>query len=167
MSAERDDPPKSRITLCGSPDTGSVSVRLPQEQLLLCGNASTDDKGIESYNWFRVDNFAGQLPVDVAGSSSSVLVLTNIQENEHFGPYEFQLDVADTKGQKDSSKILIFVNKAANLVPGEQPEKRPISCLEVDAGGNQTLILPQSSLILNGNVKDDGSIVSSQWEQLQ
>ncbi|CAJ0598613.1 unnamed protein product [Cylicocyclus nassatus] len=33
-----------------------------------------------------------------------------------------------------------------------------------DAGGNHTL--PESSIVLNGNAKDDGSIVSYQWTQV-
>lgn len=44
VSAERDDPPKARITRCGYSDTGSITVRLPMDDLKLCGNASTDDK---------------------------------------------------------------------------------------------------------------------------
>lgn len=54
----------------------------------------------------------------ILGTTTSILTLKNIQANERLGPYEFQLDVKDTKGQKDSARISIFVNKAENFPPG-------------------------------------------------
>ncbi|XGW18577.1 hypothetical protein V3C99_002859 [Haemonchus contortus] len=155
IEAERDDPPKAHINECGSKEhTGSLTVRLPLPELNLCGNNSIDDKGIVSYNWFRVDKLSEKLSVDTAGSTTSILTLRNIQANERLGPYEFQLDVTDTKGQKDSTRISIFVNKAENFPP------------VADAGGNLTVILPETSVVLNGNAKDDGSIVSYNWTQI-
>ncbi|KIH48293.1 hypothetical protein ANCDUO_21639 [Ancylostoma duodenale] len=116
IEAERDDPPKAHINECGSKEhSGSLTIRLPRTEVSLCGNGSLDDKGIVSYNWFRVDKLSEKLSVDLAGF---ILTLRNIQANERFGPYEFQLDVTDTKGQKDSARISIFVNKAENLPPG-------------------------------------------------
>ncbi|KHJ83100.1 hypothetical protein OESDEN_17203 [Oesophagostomum dentatum] len=35
-----------------------------------------------------------------------------------------------------------------------------------DAGGNHTIFLPESAIVLDGNAKDDGSIVSYQWTQI-
>ncbi len=35
-----------------------------------------------------------------------------------------------------------------------------------DAGGNHTVTLPENSLVLDGNVRDDGSIVHYAWTQL-
>ncbi|KAK6057568.1 EGF-like domain protein [Cooperia oncophora] len=155
IEAERDDPPKAHINECGSKEhTGSLTVRLPLSELNLCGNSSIDDKGIVSYNWFRVDKLSEKLSVDTAGSTTSILTLRNIQANERLGPYEFQLDVTDTKGQKDSTRISIFVNKAENFPP------------VADAGGNHTVILPESAIVLDGNAKDDGSIVSYNWTQV-
>ncbi|KAK6742128.1 hypothetical protein RB195_009787 [Necator americanus] len=156
VETERDDPPKAHINECGSKEhSGSLTIRLPRAEVSLCGNGSLDDKGIVSYNWFRVDKLSGKLSVDLAGSTTSILTLRNIQANERFGPYEFQLDVKDTKGQKDSARISIFVNKAENLPP------------VADAGGNHTLILPESAIVLDGNAKDDGSIISYLWTQVE
>ncbi|KAK6014940.1 hypothetical protein OSTOST_19665, partial [Ostertagia ostertagi] len=156
IEAERDDPPKAHINECGSKEhTGSLTVRLPLPELNLCGNSSIDDKGIVSYNWFRVDKLSEKLSVDTAGSTTSILTLKNIQANERLGPYEFQLDVTDTKGQKDSTRISIFVNKAENFPP------------VADAGGNHTVILPENAIVLDGNAKDDGSIVSYNWTQIE
>ncbi|EPB71761.1 hypothetical protein ANCCEY_09163 [Ancylostoma ceylanicum] len=155
IEAERDDPPKAHINECGSKEhSGSLTIRLPRAEVSLCGNGSLDDKGIVSYNWFRVDKLSEKLSVDLAGSTTSILTLRNIQANERFGPYEFQLDVTDTKGQKDSARISIFVNKAENLPP------------VADAGGNHTVILPESAIVLDGNAKDDGSITSYLWTQV-
>ncbi|KJH44882.1 EGF-like domain protein [Dictyocaulus viviparus] len=170
IEAERDDPPKAHINECGSKEhSGSITVRLPLSELSLCGNGSTDDKGIVSYNWFRVDKLSEKLSVDTAGSTTNVLTLRNIQANERFGPYEFQLDVKDTKGQKDSAHISVFVNKPQNL----PPELRFFQSLRkyfffkvADAGGNHTVILPESAIVLVGNAKDDGSIVGYEWRQI-
>ncbi|CAI4227355.1 unnamed protein product [Auanema sp. JU1783] len=154
IEAERDDPPKSIITLCESGDSGSITVRLPFEDLKLCGNMSTDDKGIVSYSWFRVDKLTEKLAVDSSGSSTNILTLTNAQANDKLGPYEFQLDVTDAKGQKDSSRMSIFVNKAENLPP------------VVKAGGNRNVFLPETSAVLDALVKDDGSVVGYNWTQI-
>lgn len=35
------------------------------------------------------------------------------------------------------------------------------------AGGNQTIQLPVDSMVLDGNVKDDGQIVSYLWTQIR
>ena len=43
---ETDYPPKANA---GS----DVIIRLPQKSVVLCGNASTDDKGIASYEWIK------------------------------------------------------------------------------------------------------------------
>lgn len=154
IEAERDDPPKAHINECGSKEhSGSITVRLPLSELSLCGNGSVDDKGIVSYNWFRVDKLAERLSIDTAGSTTNVLTLRNMQANERFGPYEFQLEVEDTKGQKNSAHISVFVNKPLNLPPA------------VSINGNRTVILPESAIVLEGNVKDDGSIVSYMWTQ--
>uniref|UniRef100_A0A0N4YQI9 PKD domain-containing protein n=1 Tax=Nippostrongylus brasiliensis TaxID=27835 RepID=A0A0N4YQI9_NIPBR len=92
--------------------------------------------------------------LNVSGTATSILTLKNVQANEKYGPYEFELHVKDTKGQTDSTRISIFVNKAENLPP------------TADAGGNHTVILPETSIVLDGNAKDDGSIVSYKWTQI-
>lgn len=111
---ERDDPPKARIYRCGDNTTGSITVRLPIDQLYLCGNGSTDDIGVTTYQWIRKDSIT---PIDSTGSSTPILTLSNLQPNEDVGPYIFELQVGDKKGQKDSATISIFVNKAENLPP--------------------------------------------------
>ncbi|KAE9554712.1 hypothetical protein FO519_002040 [Halicephalobus sp. NKZ332] len=149
---ERDDPPKARIYRCGDNTTGSITVRLPIEQLHLCGNGSTDDIGVTTYKWIRKDSTT---PVDSTGSSTSILTLSNLQPNEDAGPYIFELQVGDAKGQLDSTSISIFVNKANNRPP------------KVNAGQNSTVILPESSAVLDGTVEDDGTIVSYKWTQIE
>jgi len=151
VTEERDDPPKARIYRCGDNATGSITVRLPIEQLFLCGNGSTDDIGVTTYKWIRKDSTT---PVDSTGSSTSILTLSNLQPNEDVGPYIFELQVGDKKGQIDSATISIFVNKAEN-----QPPK-------VNAGQNATILLPETSAVLDGTVQDDGTIVSYKWTQI-
>ncbi|CAJ0586175.1 unnamed protein product, partial [Mesorhabditis spiculigera] len=152
---ERDDPPKAHITECGiGSATATVTVRLPKDQIQLCANTSQDDKGVTSFRWYRVDDFAQQLTVDVEGSTSDVLVLKNLQPTETIGAYEFSLDVADVKGQKDTARVSIFVHAAHNMAPVP------------NGGGNRTVTLPETSLVLEGNAKDDGEIKAFNWTQI-
>ena len=46
LHTETDYPPKANA---GS----DVIMHLPQKSVVLCGNASTDDKGIASYEWIK------------------------------------------------------------------------------------------------------------------
>ncbi|VBB33692.1 unnamed protein product [Acanthocheilonema viteae] len=87
-------------------------------------------------------------------SSTPVLFLTNLQANDKVGPYIFQLEVTDGKRQNDSTTVDILVNKAVNSVPVPY------------AGGNQTIQLPAESVVLDGNVRDDGQILSYNWTQI-
>ncbi|EFO24876.1 hypothetical protein LOAG_03604 [Loa loa] len=84
-----------------------------------------------------------------------MLFLTNLQANDKVGPYIFRLEVADSKRQNDSTTVDILVNKAINSAPIPY------------AGGNQTIQLPTESVVLDGNVKDDGQILSYNWTQIR
>ncbi|XP_078584665.1 IgGFc-binding protein-like [Branchiostoma floridae x Branchiostoma japonicum] len=77
-------------------------VHLPQNTLTLDGSLSTDDHGIVSYQWEYVDH---KLPVDMVGTLSSQLQLSNL----HPGEYTFVLTVTDTAGQQSSDDVLVIV----------------------------------------------------------
>lgn len=90
VSEERDDPPKAHISRCGDSATGSITVRLPLDELNLCGNSSTDDVKIEQFSWARVDNLSN-LPIDYTGEKMLTVILDRTLEFR-FKHIHFEVD---------------------------------------------------------------------------
>lgn len=53
--AELDYPPKAEAGSCDSKVSGDIEVRLPVESVFICGNSSSDDKGIVKWKWSMKD----------------------------------------------------------------------------------------------------------------
>ncbi|KAI1724556.1 dyslexia-associated protein like protein [Ditylenchus destructor] len=148
--------PKASITGCDEPAlNGIITLRLPYKRLLLCGKDLTDNDGIVSYNWARIDN-NHNTPIDYSGSSSSTLQLTNLHPTEKAGDgYEFRLKITNAKQQTDVATIKIVVKDKILTPP------------ETSAGADQTIILPQNSAMLDGSAKGEGKIASTHWKQIK
>ncbi|XP_018583244.1 kunitz-type protease inhibitor 1a [Scleropages formosus] len=83
--------------------TGQDRVVQSQEELMLEGNESWDDHGIESYHWKLV-----------SGNPSIVIDKTNLPDqvkvsNLTPGVYKFELTVVDSIGQSNSAVVKIIV----------------------------------------------------------
>uniref|UniRef100_A0A1I7XG39 Ig-like domain-containing protein n=1 Tax=Heterorhabditis bacteriophora TaxID=37862 RepID=A0A1I7XG39_HETBA len=143
--------PEVYIKECGKTSSDYINVELPRSELYLCGYSSIKEN--VSYRWFRVDKLSSELPIDVTGSTTTNLTLTNIQSNELVGPYQFRLDVSGPKGRNASKSIKIYVIKANDLHP------------VVDAGGNYTVLMPENSVQLKGKVGNSNNS-SFQWIQI-
>ncbi|MEO6870543.1 MAG: T9SS type A sorting domain-containing protein, partial [Ginsengibacter sp.] len=123
-------------------------ITLPTNTITLTGSGTDADGNIAQYSWSKISGPASFNIVNSGAASTEVKSLTE-------GTYKFQLTVTDNKGASASASVQIIVNAAVNIPP------------IVNAGSNQTIVLPNSSVKLNGTATDaDGSIVSYVWSKL-
>lgn len=145
-----------RVTVNSATNEAPVVDAGPDKQLTLPDNAadiegvaSDPDGKITTYSWVQTSGAAANL----SGVNTSRLNVTQLGE----GIYTFRLTVTDDAGAKSSDDVEISVLKASvgNLPP------------VVDAGPDQTVILPNNSTLLPGQATDDdGEIASLHWAQL-
>jgi len=126
-------------------------IQLPDDSVVLNGNQSVDDWGIQSYQWSIVP---GSPVVDMEGARTPILHVTHMVEGE----YTFQLLVTDTSDQTDTATVKIIVRPRSNDPP------------KADAGEDQLLLIPvegPAKARLNGSLSsDDKQIASFHWEQI-
>ncbi len=115
----------------------SQTITLPTSSVTLSGSGSTGT--ITSYSWTRVSG--PNTPTITAPTAVSTTVTGLIQ-----GTYVFQLSV---NGAASTSQVTITVNAA------------PVA----NAGPNQTITLPTSSVTLNGS-GSTGTITSYSWTRV-
>lgn len=139
---ETDYPPKANA---GS----DVVIHLPQNSVILYGNLSTDDKGIESYEWIKSTD--DKLAADMQGAREPVLHLSNLE----VGDYTFTLKVTDKAGQSSTADVHVYVKPEQNTPPVA------VTLSNIEAS------LPLDSITLDGsNSTDDQGIVSYLWQQI-
>ncbi|XP_059152697.1 dyslexia-associated protein KIAA0319-like [Physella acuta] len=139
IKKEKDYPPQA--------DVGSdVVIHLPQNSLTLYGNASTDDKGVLTYEWTSEN----KLTAGMVGVRSPILQLSNLE----VGDYKFTLKVTDSSGQTDTADVHVFVKPESNHPPVAK------------TAGHLQLYLPLESLTLDGsNSSDDSGKMAFSWSQ--
>ncbi|XP_040823554.1 dyslexia-associated protein KIAA0319 homolog isoform X2 [Ochotona curzoniae] len=120
-------------------------LTLPETSAYIDGSQSTDDRQIVSYHWEEV---AGPSGGEKTSADSPVLRLSHLVP----GNYTFRLTVTDSDGATNSTTAVLRVSNAMDRPP------------VANAGPNQTVTLPQNSVILNGNWStDDHEIVFYEW----
>ena len=93
-----DRPPKA--------DAGrNFTIQLPDDSVTLDGCASSDDIGIERYEWQLV--FGNGSTVRARGDGTCSLSLSGLAE----GPYGYRLTVYDKEGQSSSDMTYITVKR--------------------------------------------------------
>ena len=145
------------ITVNGAPNLPPVanagadqSITLPTNSVTLNGTASSDPDGsIASYSWTRISGPATYTLVSPTGSSTAVNGLVQ-------GTYLFRLLVTDNNGAIDDDTVAVIVNGGVNLPPVS------------NAGVDQTITLPTSSVTLNGSASSDpdGTVISYAWSKI-
>ena len=123
------------------------NITLPTNSVSLNGSGTDPDGTIAAYLWTKISGPAGGTITNTASATTSVTGLAQ-------GVYKFQLRVTDNSGATDTDTMQVTVN-AANLVP------------IANAGLDQNITLPTSSVSLNGSGTDpDGTITTYLWTKI-
>ncbi|KAM4705890.1 dyslexia-associated protein KIAA0319-like [Rhinophrynus dorsalis] len=138
----------AQVSVFVQPDTDSPPVAetgpdkqltFPADSATLDGTKSRDDQGIVSYEW---ESISGPTKVTIQDSDKAVGLVTGLQ----VGIYHFRLTVKDQQGLSSTATLSVTVKKGSN------------SSLKANAGGSHVLVLPDSSISLDGtkSVGDQG-----------
>ncbi|MEP0266721.1 PKD domain-containing protein [Dokdonia sp.] len=122
------------------------TITLPTSTVTLNGSGSSDSDGSISHSWSKITAASATI-VNPTNASTQVTGLV-------FGTHMFQLTVTDNLGLTDTDTVTITVNRA-NVAP------------VADAGPDETITLPLSTVTLDGSNSDDqdGSITSYSWSK--
>jgi hypothetical protein len=124
------------------------SINLPTNSITLAGSASavSPATSISTYVWTQVSgpNTATFSSTSIAGPTASGLIA---------GSYIFKLTVTDNNGNTNYATVTITVNAEVNPT--------------VNAGSNQSITLPTSSVTLSGSASGNNgaTIASTTWSQ--
>jgi hypothetical protein len=123
-------------------------ITLPVNSVTLAGSGSDADGSIISWEWARI---SGPSSFTILNSMQPQTAITNLVP----GVYQFELTVTDNNGTTAKDTVQVTVNAAVNLPP------------VANAGPDQVITLPLTSVNLNGSASDaDGSVVSYQWRRV-
>jgi lysophospholipase L1-like esterase len=123
------------------------TITLPTNSVTLTGSGSDPDGTIASYAWTKVSGGAATINSPSAASTT----VSGLAQ----GSYIFRLTVTDNNGATASDDVTVTVNGAANQSPS------------ANAGADQTITLPTSSVTLTGSGSDpDGTIASYAWTKV-
>ncbi|MCO5237597.1 MAG: T9SS type A sorting domain-containing protein [Chitinophagaceae bacterium] len=111
------------------------TITLPTSSVILDGSINSIYPSGSTIKWTKVNGPAGGNVV------SPGYIRTTINGLNTEGDYQFQLMITDPNGNVSTSSTHIIVNAD------------PASSLKANAGGNQTITLPASSVIVDGSVK--------------
>ncbi len=133
------------IAVAGADQT----IVLPVNSITLNGTGSDADGTIASYLWTKISGPSQFTITSAANAQTSVTDLVQ-------GVYDFELTAIDDDGDTGRDIVRITVN----ATPPNQPPS-------VNAGTNQTIILPVNSVNLSGTSIDaDGTVTAVQWNKV-
>ncbi len=123
-----------------------INITLPTNSVNLDGSSSSDPDGnITAYNWSRI---SGPASFSFANASAAKTAANGLVQ----GVYQFELRVTDNGGATAKDTITVTVNAGA-------PQ-----ALVSNAGNDQTITSPTSSITLNGS--GTGNISSYGWQKI-
>jgi hypothetical protein len=116
------------------------TITLPTSSLSITGSATDTDGTISSYAWTKVSGPSATL----TNANTATLSLTSLVQ----GIYTFRLLVTDNGGATASDDVIVTVNAA----------------LSANAGADQTITLPNSSLTITSTTT--GTVSSYAWTKV-
>ncbi|MCO5238009.1 MAG: PKD domain-containing protein [Chitinophagaceae bacterium] len=125
------------------------TIVLPDNVIMLDGSQSVAGSGaINHYQWSKLSGPSG---IDINSPENEITAVTGFSE----GIYTFSLKVTDDNGLSSTASVIITVKPA--LLP-------PIA----DAGADKTIVLPEGSIVLDGNSSTgvSGAISSFEWNKI-
>src|SRR5262249_10045481 len=131
------------------------TIVLPQNSVSLNGSGSKDNDGsITEYSWSKI---SGPSSASIETPDRDSTNVTGLAQ----GTYTFELKVTDNQGAIGRDTVTIIVNENTKL---DTANHTPIS----DEKNNQTIVLPQNSVSLNGSASNDndGSITEYSWSKI-
>jgi gliding motility-associated-like protein len=127
---------------------GNFSFSLPTNSINLYGSGFDADGSIVSYVWTKQSGG----PATLTNVNTPTLSVASLES----GQYEFRLTVTDDKGGSDDDVAIVTVSTAGTNV-------FPVA----EAGADQVVRLPQTSVLLDGSgTDDDGNITAFEWTEV-
>lgn len=123
------------------------TTTLPRDSVHLLGHGTDTDGTITAYDWAEV---SGPNSASIGTPADSNTVVTGLIA----GIYTFRLRVTDNQGSSGYDTVLVTVNPFPNVPPN------------ANAGVDQSITSPNSTLIGTASNDPDGTIVSYNWTQL-
>src|SRR6185312_1842609 len=140
------------------------TIAQPASQVTLQGTATgTGGATITALTWKQ-----GSGPV-TARISSPTSLSTVVSGMTKTGSYIFTLTATDSKGKQASGSMTVVINAATATPPVAAKPVTPAASPTVNAGGNQTIALPASSVGLKGTATGGNGtkITGVVWQQSQ
>jgi hypothetical protein len=124
------------------------TLLLPTNNTILNGTGTDTDGTIASYAWTKI---AGPAAGVIGTPTSATTTITGLTQ----GVYQFELTVTDNNGATGKDTVQITVVNPLNVPP------------TVNAGLDQVITLPLSTVTLTGTANDtDGTITSYNWTKI-
>lgn len=124
------------------------TITLPSSSVTLTGSGTDPDGTISTYAWSKI---SGPATFTIVSPAAAQTVVNNLVQ----GTYVFRLIVTDNNGATGEAFVTVTVNSASNQAP------------TANAGADQTITLPASSVTVTGSGTDpDGSIASYAWTRI-
>ena len=130
-------------------DAGNdISINLPINSAVLNGGGTDGDGTIISYSWRKI---SGPSSFNIISAAQPQSIVSDLIQ----GTYSIELTVTDNDGASGKDTVSVYVDAP--------PNRRPVA----NAGDNRVIMLPQNSVLLEGNGSDpDGSITEYNWREI-